>query len=111
MRIETRKRSTEDDGFTLTHHDLILIPESEDESRLIDLLGQPESFVQGQIRLADGYGDHYILLQPRLTVHTPSGYREFAESPGISQLLDRLTETPESPRPATPGRRKTKKFT
>ena len=64
MKLEARERTAWVDGLLLQYHDLLLIPESEEESRLIDLLGLPDSYVQGQIRLADGYGQHYILLQP-----------------------------------------------
>lgn len=43
---------------------LLVIPESEDESKLIDAtLGSAiPSDVRGEVTLADGYGQHYVLL-------------------------------------------------
>ena len=62
MRIETRRRMHEDHMHY--HYDLVLLPESVEESKIINLLGQPDTKLTGEIRLADGYGEHYILLQP-----------------------------------------------
>ena len=54
MKIEIRERWTNVNGLRIKHHDLLLIPEIEDESKMLDLLGNPGSYVQGQIRLSDG---------------------------------------------------------
>ncbi len=44
---------------------LVLLPENEEESRLIDeyLSKKIPSKVTGEINLADGYGEHYIKLK------------------------------------------------
>lgn len=62
MRIETRN--------TFGLRALILIPESSEESLLIDSVvganvGEDGLIanVEGQVRLADGYGEHYIRLE------------------------------------------------
>lgn len=110
MKIEIRKRWTVVNGLRLAHHDLVLLPESEHESQVIDLLGGPDSFIQGQIRLADGYGEHYVLLQPRLTISGdhPDDCREFPESPDLEvRLRHRITVVPNPQRAANPGPRET----
>jgi hypothetical protein len=42
----------------------VVIFDTEDESKIIDSLGQPGTKFVGEVRLADGYGEHYLLLQP-----------------------------------------------
>lgn len=62
MRIETRIFSR---GLPGEKRLLILIPESEEESKIIDAtLGDkvPVS-IKGTVALADGYGEHYISLE------------------------------------------------
>lgn len=61
MKLESRRR-TKPDGSQ--HHDLICIAENETESKIVDLLGQPGTSFIGEIRLSDGYGEHYLLVQP-----------------------------------------------
>lgn len=114
MNIEVRVRGTNVNGLALTHHDLLFIPDSKKESALLDLLGQPGSYVQGQIRLADGYGEHYMLIQPRFTRYPgpAQATREFPESEELLAMQDhRVTVVPNPPRAATPGRRKKDKGT
>jgi hypothetical protein len=53
-----------EDDLQLSHNDLLIILQSEDESKIIDSFGQPGTKFVGEIRLADGYGEHYLLLQP-----------------------------------------------
>ena len=111
MKIEARTRWTEVNGLKLKHHDLVLLPEGEFESEFLDLLGDPGSYVQGQVRLADGYGQHYLLIQPRLTLRGhpgANGYsREFPEYEELLALTQhRVTVVPNPQRAATPGRRK-----
>lgn len=43
---------------------IICICESEDEALTVDLLGKPGTKVKGELRLSDGYGEFYILLEP-----------------------------------------------
>jgi hypothetical protein len=87
MKIETRKRNS-GGPLNLVHHDLCLIPEDEEESKMIDLLGQPGSVVRGEIRLSDGYGSHYMLVQPSRIILPSGDVREFE---GIeSELLEAL---------------------
>lgn len=62
MRLEKR---TFDKGKT---YEIIAITESEKESQMIDLLGNDftdRTFIpiKGEIRLSDGFGEHYILLR------------------------------------------------
>ena len=66
MRVESRLRKIGD----LVHADLVVISENEQESRIIDVMGQPGTTFTGEIRLADGYGEHYLLLQPKHIVGT-----------------------------------------
>jgi hypothetical protein len=100
MRIESRKRILRSGGQRqLTHYDLVFISESEDESALFDLLGQPGSTITGQVRLADGYGEHYLLVQPRHTLG--DGFsRDFEEHPTGEPLraLDTLNGDMINPR-------------
>jgi hypothetical protein len=106
VRIEVRERWTNVNGLRLKHHDLLFVPEIEDESRLLDLLGDPGSYVQGQIRLSDdGYGEHYMLIQPRLTLMKGThGYsREFPEYDELLALSEhRLVIVPNPQRAETP---------
>ena len=111
MKLETRLRTTTHDGIQETHHDLLFISEHELESELLDLLGQPGSHIQGEVRLADGHGDcgdhtrrlgvpwgHYLMVQPRMKVLVGGDIRLFPE---------RLVKPKSDPqRAATPGPRK-----
>jgi hypothetical protein len=67
MLIETRKRSS-NDPLSLAHHDLLIIAVTEADSELLDLMGQPGSTFEGEVRLADGYGEHCLLIRPLLKV-------------------------------------------
>ena len=64
MRIELRKR-TQDGSLQLSHNDLLIIFEREDESSIIDRFGQPGTTFTGEVRLSDDYGEHYLLIQPK----------------------------------------------
>jgi hypothetical protein len=71
MRIELRRRiekpilwDEELEPLKLAHNDLLIIFEKEDESQIIDQFGQPGTKFVGEVRLADGYGEHYLMLQP-----------------------------------------------
>jgi len=61
LRREAKKKP---EDLLLTHNDLVVIFETENESQLIDRFGQPGTKFVGEIRLTDGYGEHYLLLQP-----------------------------------------------
>ena len=66
MKVETRTRRTKDEhGYEDIWTDIILIPETDAESRAIDLLGEGKipTAVKGKIDLSDGYGEHYIILR------------------------------------------------
>ena len=65
MKIETRGRAIVEGENKLVHFDLVLVAENEDESQKIDCVGQPGTTGTFEIRLADGYGEHYVLLQPK----------------------------------------------
>lgn len=43
---------------------VVLICENQDESKILDLLGTPNSKVKGELRLSDGYGEFYVRLEP-----------------------------------------------
>ena len=77
MRIELRRRMEpkKPGAVQLSHVDLLVILESEDESQLVDKLGQPGTTFTGEVRIADGYGEHYLLIQPTKVVYT-DGERE-----------------------------------
>lgn len=77
MRIEKRQL------FQGAVTGLVLLPESEDESKLIDeFLCQPEGClesdgqVKGKVELADGYGEHYIFLESRVNAEKSDKYFE-----------------------------------
>lgn len=64
MIVESRQFKNEDGSVV---DKVVLICESDEESAIIDLLGDDFSKddgipVSGEIRLSDGYGEHYILL-------------------------------------------------
>lgn len=44
---------------------IICVCESEAESKIVDLLGKLGAKVEGELCLADGYGQFYILLRPK----------------------------------------------
>jgi hypothetical protein len=52
------------DDLQLSHNDLLIILQSEDESEIIDSFGQPGTRFIGEVRLADDWGEHYLLLRP-----------------------------------------------
>ena len=56
MRLESRNR-----GYGTT--DLLIIPENEQDSQLIEKLGEVGTKICGEIRLADGYCEHYVLIR------------------------------------------------
>lgn len=67
MRVETREFKHLDGR--LRRLNLLVIPESEAESALLDVLTEPSGRVneeahnlKAQTRLADGYGEHYLLI-------------------------------------------------
>lgn len=92
MKISVRPRMAKVNGVRLEYNDLVLVPETAEESEFIDLLGQPGSWVQGEIRLADGYGQHYILLHPRMMIYPGGDVQRFSDeltkpkSPSAPQL-------------------------
>lgn len=43
---------------------IIMVCETDEESRTVDILGKPGSKVKGELRLSDGHGEFYILLKP-----------------------------------------------
>jgi hypothetical protein len=71
MRVVHRKRlQRADEKKRVFTYDLCLITEEEDESLALDLLGDTVVdddglLVRGtfELRLSDGYGDHYVLLK------------------------------------------------
>jgi hypothetical protein len=67
MKIESRPRYIEGKpgDLRLLHHDLAVIAENEDDSKVLDLLGNPGSTFKGEVRLADGHAEHYLLIQPK----------------------------------------------
>jgi hypothetical protein len=72
MRIELRKRfesKKKESDLQLSHNDLLIIFENEEESRIIDELGQPGTTFTGEVRSSDGYGEHYLLIQPKVVVY------------------------------------------
>ena len=78
MRIELRSRLEEVNkgDLQLSHNDLLIIMESEEESKMIDLFGQPGTTFKGEVRLADGYREHYLLIQP---VHIELGHGDYRD--------------------------------
>lgn len=46
---------------------LIIVPETEEESKAIDKVfgNQIPTNVEGHVELSDGYGQHYIALEPQ----------------------------------------------
>ena len=75
MRVVTRKRLRRaTDSERVFTYDLCLLSDGEDESGLLDLLGKevpPDLdglIVTGtfELRLSDGYGQHYVLLKGEL---------------------------------------------
>lgn len=64
MKLESRRRAVQTPHGPLFHNDLVLIADTEVESLLIDSMGQPGTTFKGEVRLADGYGEHYLLIQP-----------------------------------------------
>ena len=66
MKLHTRKRTIETaDGRRGECHDLIVVAEDGGDSRMLDLLGAVGTKICGEIRLSDGYGEHYLLIQPK----------------------------------------------
>lgn len=70
MIVQTRKRlKNETEHERVFTYDLVLESGGEEESKLIDLLGNTVGddglIVTGkfEVRLADGYGEHYVLLK------------------------------------------------
>ena len=59
MKVMSIQRTTTSGSF----YDVILATESEAESKTLDLLGPLGQILVGQVRLADEYGDHYVLLR------------------------------------------------
>lgn len=69
MRLELRKRMHDD--RVSYHHDVVLLAETDEESALLDYaLGKhvdPDGLIAkftGELRLSDGLGEHYLLVQP-----------------------------------------------
>lgn len=60
MRVEDRSKIM--DAGT----QIICICEDEEESKIVDLLGKPNSKVTGELRLSDDYGEFYIRLEPQI---------------------------------------------
>lgn len=73
MKVVARKRKIGE----LYHHDLCLVAEDEQESKVLDLLGQPGTTFSGEVRLADGYGEHYLLIQPKHQIGVGGWTRDF----------------------------------
>ncbi len=66
MKLETRKRTIEmADGRRGVRHDLIVVAEDGGDSGMLDLLGGLGTKICGEIRLSDGYGEHYLLIQSK----------------------------------------------
>jgi hypothetical protein len=74
VRLEVRTRYTSSIvGPLLTRHDLVMVCESEVESRMLDqAFGDrvvdgtgliKEALCQCEVRLSDGYGKHYLAVQ------------------------------------------------
>ena len=67
MRIESREFK-QDDGTI--KKSVIIICETDEESKILDTIGQPRECgnsnhqVKGELRLADGYGEYYVHLEP-----------------------------------------------
>lgn len=66
MRAELRRRVHP--GGVEFHHDVVLIAENEEESEILDELGDcgvsAPVRVQAEVRLSDDLDTHYVLLQP-----------------------------------------------
>ncbi len=66
MKVESRKRGNKDGT---SYHDIVLISENEEESKILDLLGDrvdADGIIENgeyELRLSDGYGEHYVLLK------------------------------------------------
>lgn len=62
MKLETRTFSR---GLPTEKRMLVCVVENEEESKMIDYaLGDRVPFeIKGEVKLADGYGEHYISLE------------------------------------------------
>lgn len=73
MKIEVRRLGYEDGKRVRTSTTrLLIIPENEDESALLDdVLGsQIPTPLVGEVQLSDGYGDHYVWVENRRDFNT-----------------------------------------
>ena len=77
IRIRSEMKKNPKD-LRLSHNDLLVIAENEQESKIIDKLGQPGTKFIGEIRLSDDYGEHYLLIQP---THIEFGHGDSREVP------------------------------
>lgn len=80
MRLEVRRRYEEkknEDDLQLSHIYLVIIFEKH-ESEIIDQFGQPGTKFVGEVRLSDGYGEHYLLIQP---THIELGHGDTRDIP------------------------------
>lgn len=60
MKVELREFKNEDRSPKIM---VVLACEDEAESKIVDRIGNIGQNVRGEIRLSDGYGEHYILLE------------------------------------------------
>lgn len=57
--------------------DVLVIAENAGDSDILDCLGKPGQKIRGQVRLADGYGEHYLLLRS-------------ASAPPVAEVVDQV---------------------
>lgn len=63
MRIETRYIETVSGAIV---DRILLICETPMECHLLDLVGDVDQQVKGELRLSDGYGDFYLMLPAKV---------------------------------------------
>lgn len=79
MKIEIRKWNRGTSAKPESVKGIVIISENSVESELIDVLGNKVGKdglivnVIGEVRLEDGYGQHYIRLEPKITKCTVCG--------------------------------------
>lgn len=78
MRVELREFEGEDL--------LLFFPEDGPESMALDMLGKPGDHIYGQLRLADGYGEYYMMFKTSDNPVVPAGESETVKIAGMGKL-------------------------